>query len=165
MAIKLFQPLLVFCVCNRYYFGWCYKNLPEPCDSEIYCKGGEGTLLHTVQLARIYNDSKTFVDQPIKASPSNVLNNFEKLMQVIICRSNINYTMPIIIVLKAAYICRWILKDHNGKPNKKEVNDFVQTNFSPEGTEFEEWNPIDWNKDVPVYKTIKVTSYNDYLFS
>lgn len=29
------------------------------CDSPIYC---EGPLLHTVQLAKLYPDSKTFVD-------------------------------------------------------------------------------------------------------
>ena len=52
--------------------------------SEIYCKGGEGSLLHTVQMAtpRLYKDSKTFVDKPLKTSPDDVLKNFDELMKV-----------------------------------------------------------------------------------
>ena len=55
-----------------------------PCDSKIYCVGGPGTLLHTVQMARIYNDSKTFVDKPLKHGPNQTLDNFKFFMQVII---------------------------------------------------------------------------------
>lgn len=33
------------------------------CDSPIYC---DGDVLHTVQLARIFSDSKTFVDMVTK---------------------------------------------------------------------------------------------------
>ena len=73
------------------YFVHGQKDLPQPCDtpnSEIYCKGGEGSLLHTVQLAKIYeNDttrpdksSKTFVDQPIKFTVQEVLDNFKQFM-------------------------------------------------------------------------------------
>ena len=54
-----------------------------PCDSQIYCVGGPGTLLHTVQMARIYNDSKTFVDKPLKHGPNQTLDNFKSFMQVI----------------------------------------------------------------------------------
>ena len=53
-----------------------------PCDSPIYCIGGPGTLLHTVQMAKIYNDSKTFVDKPLKQGPNHTLTNFELFMQV-----------------------------------------------------------------------------------
>src|SRR3990167_8007641 len=43
----------------------------EPaCDSEIYCNNA---LLCVVQTSGIYNDSKTFVDQPLKTSPEIVL--------------------------------------------------------------------------------------------
>ena len=85
--------LKLFCLCGfiNCYFVHGYTNLPQPCDtpnSEIYCKGGEGSILHIVQLARIYeNDtsktdksSKTFVDQPIKTTVEEVLNNFEAFM-------------------------------------------------------------------------------------
>ena len=53
-----------------------------PCESPIYCIGGPGTLLHTVQMAKIYNDSKTFVDKPLKQGPNQTLTNFELFMQV-----------------------------------------------------------------------------------
>lgn len=35
------------------------NHITYTCDSPIYCKGD---LLHTVQMARIFSDSKTFVD-------------------------------------------------------------------------------------------------------
>ena len=55
-----------------------------PCDSPIYCIGGSGTLLHTVQMSRLYNDSKTFVDKPLKHGPNQTLANFRLFMQVMI---------------------------------------------------------------------------------
>ena len=61
---------------------WSHRDLPQPCDSKIYCKGGEGSLLHTVQMARITKDSKTFVDQPVKTTVNDVLINFQKIMAV-----------------------------------------------------------------------------------
>lgn len=84
---------LLLCFISNFYFVCGYNDLPQPCDtpnSAIYCKGGEGSLLHTVQLAKIYeNDtskldksSKTFVDQPIKTTVSDVLNKFEKFMVI-----------------------------------------------------------------------------------
>jgi hypothetical protein len=36
-----------------------HESIPVSCNSPIYC---EGPLLKTVQLARLYDDSKTFVD-------------------------------------------------------------------------------------------------------
>ena len=86
-----FVEILLLCCMHNYYLTYGYEGLPQPCDtrnSEIYCKGGEGSLLHTVQMARIYeNDttkpdksSKTFVDQPIKTTVAEVLSNFEKMM-------------------------------------------------------------------------------------
>lgn len=53
-----------------------------PCDSPIYCIGGVGTLLHTVQMSKLYNDSKTFVDKPLKNEPNHTLRNFEVFMKV-----------------------------------------------------------------------------------
>jgi len=34
--------------------------------------------------------------------------------------------------------------------------DFVNDNFLPEGTEFEEWKPQDWNQTIPIFDKIKV---------
>ncbi|RXG58586.1 Trehalase [Armadillidium vulgare] len=57
--------------------GNSFDDLPPPCDSLIYC---HGPLLHTVQMAELYNDSKHFVDMSIKTSPEQTLANFYKLM-------------------------------------------------------------------------------------
>ena len=55
----------------------------SPCFSEIYCEAETtDSLLHVVQMAKIYKDSKTFVDKALKSSPEDVLQNFNQLMQV-----------------------------------------------------------------------------------
>ena len=56
--------------------------LPPPCDSPIYCLASNTSLLHVVQMRRIYKDSKTFVDKSIKTSPEDVLKAFDSLMMV-----------------------------------------------------------------------------------
>ena len=53
-----------------------------PCNSPIYCIGGPGTLLHAVQMSNIYNDSKEFVDKPMKHDENTTLNSFKTLMKV-----------------------------------------------------------------------------------
>lgn len=49
-----------------------------PCDHEIFCKPDEG-VLHEIQLAKIFKDSKKFVDMPMKSNMEKVLENFKKL--------------------------------------------------------------------------------------
>ena len=46
------------------------------CQSQIYC---EGPILHAVQMADIFNDSKVFVDLPLKFPHDIVLSNFATL--------------------------------------------------------------------------------------
>eukprot|EP01059_Diplonema_ambulator_P021207 TRINITY_DN3524_c0_g2_i3.p1 TRINITY_DN3524_c0_g2~~TRINITY_DN3524_c0_g2_i3.p1 ORF type:complete len:612 (+),score=115.43 TRINITY_DN3524_c0_g2_i3:321-2156(+) len=46
------------------------------CDHPVYCKG---SLLHNVQTAQLFNDSKTFVDMPIKTTVDIVLRQFDML--------------------------------------------------------------------------------------
>ncbi|CAO3637173.1 unnamed protein product [Mucor fragilis] len=46
------------------------------CDSPIYC---EGPILKTVQLARVFADSKTFVDMPTAKSEAQVIESFNQL--------------------------------------------------------------------------------------
>lgn len=68
--------------------------------SEIYCRG---ELLHTVQTAKIYNDSKTFVDMKLKQSPETTLNLFKQFMN-----------------------------DHNNNPNRDDIRQFVEvSDISP----------------------------------
>ena len=33
----------------------------------------------------------------------------------------------------------------------------VPNNFNPQGSEFEEWEPQDWNENIPLFKMIKVS--------
>ncbi|KHN88007.1 Trehalase [Toxocara canis] len=65
-----------------YYVIHTSAGLPEnACNSSdspasiIYC---EGKLLHAVMMLHLYLDSKTFVDKPLKKSPKEVAEAFEK---------------------------------------------------------------------------------------
>lgn len=99
------------------------QNLPPPCDSEIYC---HGSLLHTIQMAHIHNDSKHFVDMTLKNSPNLTLAAFQDLM---------NRT--------------------DNTPSKDEVQDFVTENFHDPGAEFEPWVPEDWDTDPEFLKHVE----------
>nr|AYO46921.1 trehalase-2 [Heortia vitessoides] len=92
------------------------SNLPPTCDSEIYC---HGPLLDTVQMAGLYNDSKTFVDMKIKSSPNITMEHFKQMMT-----------------------------RTDSRPTKADILEFVEENFDPEGSEFEAWRPTDW-KEYP----------------
>ncbi|KYN15329.1 Trehalase [Trachymyrmex cornetzi] len=85
---------------------------PPPCSSEIYC---HGDLLHTVQMAGIYKDSKYFVDMKMKRSANETLASFSAFM-----------------------------KSVNNAPNKHQVEKFVNDTFEQPGYEFEDWDPADW---------------------
>lgn len=82
------------------------------CYSDIYC---HGPLLHTIQMAKIYEDSKTFVDMKMRYPPNETLNKFEEFME-----------------------------KHNSTPTRNDVKTFVNDTFEPAGQEFEDWNPQDW---------------------
>ncbi|KAK5639249.1 hypothetical protein RI129_011741 [Pyrocoelia pectoralis] len=87
-------------------------ELPPPCSSNIYC---HGHLLHTIQMAKVYEDSKTFVDMKMKYTPNETLHNFDEFM-----------------------------KACNSVPTKLQVVEFINNNFESGGQEFEEWMPTDW---------------------
>lgn len=94
----------------------------ESCPSPIFC---QGQLLHTVQMARIFNDSKTFVDHSLKNSVNETLIAFDKFM-----------------------------KDHNNKPSKDEIIKFVDEYFDAKG-EIESWTPPDYNENPKFLERIK----------
>ncbi|XP_026730597.1 trehalase-like isoform X3 [Trichoplusia ni] len=94
------------------------SKLPPTCDSLIYC---HGPLLDTVQMAGLYNDSKTFVDMKLKLSANITMEHFKEMM----ARTG-------------------------SHPTKADIQEFVNQNFDPEGSEFEEWRPTDW-KDNPAF--------------
>ncbi|XP_018343589.1 PREDICTED: trehalase isoform X2 [Trachymyrmex septentrionalis] len=85
---------------------------PPPCSSEIYC---HGDLLHTVQMAGIYKDSKYFVDMKMKRPANETLASFWAFM-----------------------------KGTHNAPNKHQVEKFVNDTFEQPGYEFEDWDPADW---------------------
>ncbi|XP_069362655.1 trehalase-like isoform X1 [Maniola hyperantus] len=99
------------------------SKLPAPCESMIYC---HGPLLHTVQMAGLYNDSKTFVDKKMKSPADIVMENFQRMM---------NRT--------------------DFRPTKAEIRRFVDDNFDVEGSEFEDWQPLDWKHNPAFLQRIK----------
>ncbi|CAL4105152.1 unnamed protein product, partial [Meganyctiphanes norvegica] len=92
------------------------QDLLPPCDSEVFCHNGPDSLLHVVQMAHLYTDSKTFVDMNIKTSLEQTLNTFQQLMA-----------------------------ETANNPTPEQVRSFVDDNFSPPGSEFVPWDPEDWN--------------------
>ncbi|XP_018335277.1 trehalase-like [Agrilus planipennis] len=103
--------LLFYTILVVFYKSCLGENLPPSCDSQIYC---QGELLDTVQRARIFNDSKTFVDLKLRYDSKTVLNNFENLMQ-----------------------------STNRHPTTKQIKTFVSDNFE-DGDELKQWNPPDY---------------------
>ena len=91
--------------------------------SNIYC---HGDLLHTVQMASIYPDSKTFVDMKMKKPPNETLAAFRKFMDLT-----------------------------ESAPTKQQIAQFVNETFDPAGAEFEDWIPMDWRKEPKFLENIK----------
>ncbi|KAF2349624.1 Glycoside hydrolase family 37 [Trinorchestia longiramus] len=106
------------------------SGLPQPCDSDIYCYGD---LLKTVQLSHIYNDSKYFVDMPMKFEPEVVQVNFQKLME-----------------------------DTGNNPSSVQVEEFVSQNFDDPGAEFEDWTLGDWTQSPAFLNKIKDSNYRQF---
>ena len=130
------------------------SRLPAPCDNEIYCISRPDSLLHVVQMARLYKDSKTFVDKAVKTSPNLVLQNFQEMMKV-----GLFLLFSFII-----YILKFLsLKKQTSKnPSQEQVRQFVNENFDPEGSEFEPWQPLDWHTDINVLDQIQDVEYRSF---
>ncbi|CAG9863925.1 unnamed protein product [Phyllotreta striolata] len=88
------------------------ESIPS-CDNPVYC---QGDLLDTVQMARLYPDSKTFVDMSQKNPPNVTLANFEQFM-----------------------------KSKNRHPSRQDIVDFVNDNFE-NSPELVDWTPGDYTK-------------------
>ncbi|XP_049869346.1 uncharacterized protein LOC126369097 [Pectinophora gossypiella] len=91
------------------------------CNSSIYCRGD---LLHRVQLARVFPDSKTFVDMKLVKTEQETLADFAAFM-----------------------------RNTNQNPSRAELTAFVNAHFL-EGKELEDWNPPDFNPDPPMLNNI-----------
>ncbi|XP_026747617.1 uncharacterized protein LOC113508733 [Trichoplusia ni] len=89
-------------------------ELPPSCSRPVYC---DSNLLHHVQMARIFNDSKTFVDRVMNYDETKTLMDFDAL-----------------------------LNETEQNPSKKQIKAFVDQYFSEEG-ELEEWQPKDFSEN------------------
>uniref|UniRef100_A0A673VR41 Trehalase n=1 Tax=Suricata suricatta TaxID=37032 RepID=A0A673VR41_SURSU len=89
---------------------------PDTLCSQIYC---HGELLHQVQMAKLFQDDKQFVDMPLSTTPDQVLQHFRELAA-----------------------------SHNDSIPRPLLHAFVQEHFRGVGQELEPWTPADW-KDSP----------------
>lgn len=96
-------------------------DLPPSCSKPVYC---DSLLLHHVQLAGIYTDSKTFVDLQMKTDENMTLCAFDKL-----------------------------LNDSNNTPSKDQLRSFLSEYFDDAG-ELEAWTPTDYTDNPSILKKI-----------
>ncbi|XP_058145162.1 trehalase [Dasypus novemcinctus] len=96
--------------------------LSPPCESEIYC---HGELLHQVQMAKLYQDDKHFVDMPLTKAPGQVLQSFQELA-----------------------------KAHNLSIPRQQLQTFIQEHFQAPGQELQPWTPADWVDSPPILQKI-----------
>ncbi|KYM85636.1 Trehalase [Atta colombica] len=106
-----------------------YPGPADLCDSQVYC---EGPLLRTVQLAGIFNDSKTFVDLYQLHDPNVTVENFN-------------------IFMKAT----------SNSPNRTEVATFVAENFAMR-EELDNSTLPDWKENPGILKSIKNLQYRKW---
>ncbi|XP_017881925.1 trehalase-like isoform X1 [Ceratina calcarata] len=99
------------------------------CDSEVYCTGD---LLKTVQLAEIFNDSKTFVDLYQVNDPQITLANFHNLM-----------------------------KSTQNNPSRNQIKQFVSENFESVN-ELLNWTLPDWTDNPTVLSRILDSKYREW---
>ncbi|KAJ8927273.1 hypothetical protein NQ314_020276 [Rhamnusium bicolor] len=116
MVMKIYillELLLLYrlCVCQH----------KQSCTSPIYC---QGDLLHLVQTAKIFNDSKTFVDMALTVPVNETLTNFYNMM---------------------------VENDEN--PSRDTIMEFVRKHFISIG-ELEEYYPRDFKPEPKIIKEI-----------
>lgn len=100
------------------------------CSSPIYC---EGELLHLVQTAKIFNDSKTFVDMALKHPVNKTLENFDVFM-----------------------------RKTNYHPTQNEIREFVYKNFQMVG-EIEDFYPRDWRAEPRIVREVEDPKIRAFL--
>uniref|UniRef100_A0A0K0DGH4 Trehalase n=1 Tax=Angiostrongylus cantonensis TaxID=6313 RepID=A0A0K0DGH4_ANGCA len=119
-------------------------NLPllkkiEACDEfnapnrhMVYCSG---KLLQAVMSAHLYNDSKTFVDKPMKEgrNGSKLLKDFEAM-----------FPQPV------------------NEISREELRLFLDENFDEEGHELQSCQLTDWSKDPPRFNVIRDSTLREF---
>lgn len=106
-----------------------HERTPQ-CSSKIYCFG---PLLHEVNVASIYKDSKTFVDMKMRHTEDEILSKFTAFME-----------------------------EHNQKPNSEDLKVWVEENFDAPGSEFDQWYPNDWKKMPGFLNNIKDSALREW---
>ncbi|XP_040181405.1 trehalase isoform X2 [Rana temporaria] len=104
--------LTLFCVLQKKGVN---GNFTTPCDSQIFCTG---KFLHHVQMAKIFEDDKHFVDMSLRDSPNKIHKKFQSLL----------------------------LTPPSGLVDREKLITFLNTSFNHPGTELEQWDPPDWNE-------------------
>ena len=140
-------------------------ELPAPCESQVYCKGGPGTMLHAVQMARIFPDSKTFVDMPMKFEEATVLEKYQELLTVRMPNCPFRKLCKENPFLSKVYTRNVTLQSSGeNELSKEDLQKFVDDNFLPPGSEFADWEPSDWKDEVELFSNIKGTHLMVQLF-
>ncbi|KAL1494130.1 hypothetical protein ABEB36_009776 [Hypothenemus hampei] len=95
----------------------------QSCESFVYC---QGPLLDIVQRARLFPDSKTFVDMSQTNSPEETFANFNDLMDT--------------------------TENH---PTKEQLVEFINRNFLQNSDELDYWSPEDYTQNPRILSQIK----------
>ncbi|XP_050056696.1 trehalase-like isoform X2 [Aphis gossypii] len=118
--------------CEDWKSGTVYASdeLQPTCLSKLYC---ESEFMHDIQLARLYPDSKTFVDKKLKCTESEILTHYKALKDT-----------------------------HNGNvPPKEELVKFVDDHLE-DGDELEVWIPPDFTDTPSIADRIVDESYKQW---
>ncbi|XP_056334954.1 trehalase [Danio aesculapii] len=105
--------------------------LLAPCDSQIYCTG---EVLRQVQMAKLFDDDKYFVDMKLTTAPEVVLEAF----------ANLSSEFP-----------------DKAVPSS-EIKTFLQTYFEEPGNEFEQWTPSDWHSKPKFLSKVSDSKYRSW---
>lgn len=99
----------------------------------VYC---DGPLLRTVQLYNLFNDSKYFVDMPMKSDPDEILQKFSDLTA--------NLTEI---------------------PSEPAMRSFIVDNFFEAGSDLLQWTLPDYQKNPSFIEKLDYTPYRSWAYS
>ena len=68
--------VLAYCVSFCAFLSLTRANERYACDNGIFC---QGNILHSVQMAKVFGDAKTFVDMRMKYDKADIESNFTAL--------------------------------------------------------------------------------------
>ena len=95
----------------------------------LFTNCNEDSILHTIQMSRIFPDSKTFVDMKLLHPPAKVEENFRQLTMVA-----------------------------GANPDASTLREFVEDNFSLEN-QMEDFEPADWKSHPKLISRIQDLNY------